>query len=70
MKKEFLDEIYNLRSKILSDIEILKERQKEPKYKCCDNMQIKDENLIELRTKLDQLYSIDYLISIYIKIHS
>jgi hypothetical protein len=70
MKKEYLDIIYDLRNRVIADIERLSELQKEPKYKCCDNMPNEDERMAELRTRRSELSSIDGLIEDYIRVHS
>lgn len=70
MKKEYLDILYDLRNRVIADIERLKGLQENPKYKCCDNMLNQDENMTELRTRRSELNSIDGLIEDYIRIHS
>lgn len=70
MKKEYLDIIYDLRNRVITDIERLKRLQENPRYKCCDNMPNQNENMAELRTRRSQLSSIDGLIEDYIRVHS
>ena len=70
MKKKYLDIIYELRNRVIADIERLKGLQENPKYRCCDNMPNQDENMAELRTRRSELNSIDGLIEDYIRVHS
>ena len=66
MKKEYLDIIYDLRGRVIADVERLKELEKQPKPAGLTQ----DENLAELRTRRSQLSSIEELIESYIRVHS
>jgi len=70
MNKQYLDIIYDLRHRVMSDIERLQKLQEDPKCKCCNNMSEQDENMAELRTRRSQLSSIDDLILDYIRLHA
>lgn len=70
MKKKFLDELYDLRSRIIADIERLTKNSKDPRSHCDKCNSHCDENMAELRTRKSQLSSLDDIITSYIKYHS
>ena len=66
MRKEYLDIIYDLRGRVIADVERLKELSEQPK----PSGLTQDENMAELRTRRSQLSSIEDLIESYIRVHS
>jgi len=66
MRKEYLDIIYDLRGRVIADVERLKELSEQPK----PSGLTQDENMSELRTRRSQLSSIEDLIESYIRVHS
>lgn len=71
MKKEFLDELYNVRVRVVQDIERLLELDYQDRQEPCSTCQSDcDENKAELRTRRSQLESIDKIIEKYLEIHS
>ena len=66
MRKEYLDIIYDLRGRVIADVERLKELSEQPK----SSGLTQDENMAELRTRRSQLSSIEDLIESYIRVHS
>lgn len=70
MKKQFLDEMYDLRSRIVADIERLDKENHQPQAGCkhCE-MTSGDVIMAELRTRRSQLSSLDDTIAGYLKYH-
>ena len=69
MYKKYLDILYELRSNIISKIEVASSLSKEPMYKCCENMVFNNPYINELTLLKSELNRIDMLIENYIKIH-
>lgn len=51
MKKEFIDYMYEFRSEVQKQISRLVELNKQPIFKCCDNMEGGSETHAELLAK-------------------
>lgn len=70
MKKEFLDGIYNLRVRVVQDIERLVGLTQQNRPAPCSTCESDcDESIAELRTRRSQLSSIDTLIESYLEHH-
>ena len=69
MKKEYLDYLYGLKSRIEADIDRLGKQTNNPTVQCCENMSSESEAMAELRTRRSQLSSLDETISNYLEIH-
>lgn len=69
MKKEFLDKIYDLRNRVILDIERLIKNNDNPIQHCKLCQSECNENMAELRTRRSQLSSIDETIETYLKLH-
>ncbi len=67
MKKEFLDQMYSLREKLISEIARLTKADEGPKPYCKCNC---DEISVKLTAVKNQLVSHDEIINSYIKIHA
>ena len=69
MKKEFLDYIYKLKSRLQEEIKRLVEINENSITISCDYINCQDEILIELKTRRSQLTSLEETIETYLKLH-
>lgn len=69
MKKEFLDFLYDVRTKTQKEIDDLTEKAKEPIRQCCDNMETTNKSGLKLAVKRDEIKMINDTITKYISLY-
>lgn len=69
MKKDYLDFLYENRSKLQAEIEMLVRRKADPRAKCCVDMDTTSPIELQLKATRDNIYSINMCIEKYMELH-